>query len=363
MSNFLRENKTKILIIVGLLIFTITSGVFAVYYNTKDITVKINNRSTPIEAPEYVTIYEVNLNKSLREVLDENNLPTNEDYIYDVDLDTKVADIDQDDITGNRVVSGTINVDGRSMEFSTGAETVRELIEESDIDLAPSDTTDPGLDTALNLETTTINVLRKTQERQDREEAIPYETEQNYDSNLPAGTVEIDVPGIEGRKIVTEDVYYENGKPTHRDKISEETLIEPVTEVIRIGNGDFTSSYNSASYGYNGTPLILDDFDLVCAIVEHEGGSSYEGALAVMSCVMNRVESPDYPDDPVSVLTAPGQFASYLDGYYQQFLGNSSTAVRQAVTDALGGKRSHSYLNFRSYKTDGSVNIGGNWYF
>ncbi len=108
----------------------------------------------------------------------------------------------------------------------------------------------------------------------------------------------------------------------------------------------------------------IPNFDLICAIVQHEGGASYEGALAVMSCVMNRVDSGRWGgSDPVSVLTAPGQFSSYLDGYYKQFLGRTSLEVQRAVLDCLNGKRSHPYQSFRSYPTSGSIQIGGNYFF
>lgn len=112
------------------------------------------------------------------------------------------------------------------------------------------------------------------------------------------------------------------------------------------------------------TPSQEDqDFDLICAIVASEGGTSYEGAMGVISCVMNRVDA-GYGSDAISVLTAPGQFASYLDGYYIQYLGNAPAAVQQAVTDCMeGGIRSHNFLSYRNYQTSGSVNIGGNWYF
>lgn len=105
------------------------------------------------------------------------------------------------------------------------------------------------------------------------------------------------------------------------------------------------------------------DFDIICAIVASEGGTSYEGAMGVISCIMNRVDA-GYGPDAISVLTAPGQFASYLDGYYIQYLGNAPAAVQQAVIDCMeGGIRSHNFTSFRSYQTSGSVNIAGNWYF
>lgn len=106
------------------------------------------------------------------------------------------------------------------------------------------------------------------------------------------------------------------------------------------------------------------DFDTICAIVAHEGGTSYEGAMGIISCVMNRVDAGWGPD-AISILTAPGQFASYLDGYYTMYLGGKyPDTVKQAVIDCMeGGIRSHNFTSFRSYQTSGSVNIGGNWYF
>lgn len=126
-----------------------------------------------------------------------------------------------------------------------------------------------------------------------------------------------------------------------------------------------SNGVTSVSTGNSTRDINTSDFDLICAIVAHEGGTSYEGSLAVISCVMNRADSGRWGGtDPLSILTAPGQFASYFDGYYVQYLGADIPEVRQAVTDCIeGGIRSHPYTSFRSYETSGSVNICGNWYF
>jgi len=134
------------------------------------------------------------------------------------------------------------------------------------------------------------------------------------------------------------------------------------------GLSDYAASVDMSHGGSTGNATestANTDMDLICAIVAHEGGTSYEGSLAVISCVMNRVDAGNWGgSDALSVLTAPGQFASYLDGYYTQYLGADIPEVRAAVTDCMdGGLRSHPYTSFRSYETDGSVNICGNWYF
>ena len=43
--------------------------------------------------------------------------------------------------------------------------------------------------------------------------------------------------------------------------------------------------------------------------------------------------------------------------------GNYSSAVKQAVTDALNGKRNHNYLSFRAAGHASGEYIGGNVYF
>jgi hypothetical protein len=108
-----------------------------------------------------------------------------------------------------------------------------------------------------------------------------------------------------------------------------------------------------------------DQLDFICAVVAAECNSSYEGSLAVISCVMNRVDSGKWGGtDAVSVLTAPGQFAAYLDGPYKRYLGGKyPDYVKKAVIDCMvGGVRSHPYQSFRSGSSYGVWNCGGNSY-
>ena len=107
--------------------------------------------------------------------------------------------------------------------------------------------------------------------------------------------------------------------------------------------------------------------DLLCAITAQECSSSYEGALAVITCACNRAESSRWAyngKDPLSQYKAAGQFCYSIDTHWQKRLnGNYSSAVKQAVIDALNGKRNHNYLSFRSAGCATGVNIGGNVYF
>lgn len=136
--------------------------------------------------------------------------------------------------------------------------------------------------------------------------------------------------------------------------------IQQELNTTRYSNVSFSKSGNAYSYGNN-------ELDLICAIVAQESNTSYEGALAVITCALNRAESSKWNylgGDPLSQLKAPGQFCYSIDNHWRKRLnGNYPDYVKQAVLDGLNGSRNHNYLSFRGYQTSGSVQIGGNWYF
>lgn len=124
-----------------------------------------------------------------------------------------------------------------------------------------------------------------------------------------------------------------------------------------------TSAAASTTTGSTADPGSQLDF--ICAVVAAECNASYDGALAVISCVMNRVDSGRWGGrDAVSVLKAPGQFAAYLDGPYKRYLGGKYPGyVKQAVIDCMqNGKRNHPYQSFRAGSSYGVWNCGGNSY-
>ena len=109
------------------------------------------------------------------------------------------------------------------------------------------------------------------------------------------------------------------------------------------------------------------ELDLLCAITAQECGSSYNGALAVITTACNRAESRKWRHngtDPLSQYKAPYQFCYTIDNHWKKRLnGNYPSYVKQAVIDALNGKRNHNYLSFRAAGCASGVNIGGNVYF
>ncbi|MBR6580932.1 MAG: cell wall hydrolase [Ruminococcus sp.] len=82
-------------------------------------------------------------------------------------------------------------------------------------------------------------------------------------------------------------------------------------------------------------PITDEEFIILCNAVAHEAGcnwiSTYDKAL-VVEVIMNRVESPLYPNTILGVLTQPYQFTGSSNYVY---LGNYSGYVTQDVKDAV----------------------------
>ena len=96
----------------------------------------------------------------------------------------------------------------------------------------------------------------------------------------------------------------------------------------------------------------MDDTTLLACLIQCESGS-YEGQLAVANVILNRVNSPKYPNSISGVIYAAGQFGPVSSGSLARRLerGPSATALR-AATDALNGTNNiGSFMHFRSAKS------------
>ncbi len=122
----------------------------------------------------------------------------------------------------------------------------------------------------------------------------------------------------------------------------------------------------------DGNSYTQEEKELIWAIVAQEDDGSYDGALAVISSVMNRADQNygGYGTSALDQLTADGQYCYSPKVsnpiYYQRRLGgNVAEFVKQAVDDCLtNGTRNHNFINFRSGAGNGGrTKIGANWYF
>ena len=95
-----------------------------------------------------------------------------------------------------------------------------------------------------------------------------------------------------------------------------------------------TLSLIGISSSING-PASNSDFELLARIISAESrGEPYIGQVAVGAVVLNRVESPSFPDSISEVIYQPGAFTAVNDGQIDQPVAESS---RRAAREALNG--------------------------
>lgn len=143
-------------------------------------------------------------------------------------------------------------------------------------------------------------------------------------------------------------------EPNPTPEFVPEELVSSGEVVIGVGDPSIDVSHytNNPELGYVVTTgnmsfeLNESDYNLLCAIVAAESDGSYDNTLYVASMVLNRCENSEfsriYGIDPIAQITANNQFSGYTTGEFQQYLGNTSDIVNQAVRDALAGVRNHS---------------------
>ena len=287
---------------------------------------------------------------------------------------------------------------GYIMNVTTSKTKVSEILDENHIILLPEESVIPNKDSELSdnktikiskdkeqivekaetseaSENITVDSLLKSYDSivekiETVQEVIPYETitkdVSENDSNKRETVVQ---QGKDGLREVTYKVKYQNDIEIERTEISSNIIEEPIDKIIEVRKKVTNRSTRSSSVSYNNGVWTYSaaEFDLLCAITAQECSSSYEGALAVITTACNRAESSKWASkgsDPLSQYKAPGQFCYSIDNYWKNRLnGNYSSAVAQAVTDALNGKRNHNYLSFRAAGTASGEYIGGNVYF
>lgn len=81
--------------------------------------------------------------------------------------------------------------------------------------------------------------------------------------------------------------------------------------------------------------LTERDMELLARLVYAEGrGEPYEGQVAIAAVVLNRVESPQFPNTVREVIFAPNAFSPVQDGHLSS---KTNDSARKAVQDAING--------------------------
>lgn len=127
--------------------------------------------------------------------------------------------------------------------------------------------------------------------------------------------------------------------------------------------------YDSSIVNGGGYDASTDDVTLLASIIQCEAYQSYDCLLAVATVIMNRVESPRFPNSISGVVYAGGQFEPVWTGRLDAVLSSGPSDLSyQVAQDAINGARlaavSDCYYFLYAGATDrDGVNIGNNLFF
>ena len=327
----------KIICISIILILISGIGVMAVNTNLKDVKIILKNG---------YELTALTSKSTVSEILDENNIILEDDEKTVPDLTETVKE-----------------------------GTVIKIVDKSYTEVQIVEVSQTGVETTL--EQLMNSYAPITEKIVVEQVTIPFETITKNTAGTSTNTTNrVIQQGKDGLKEITYKIKYQNDIEIEKLQLSEKIITEPVNKIVQV-NKNVTSRSATTTREKNSTTQVAysggkwtyssSEMDLLCAITAQECGSSYTGSLAVITTACNRAESTKWKrngSDPLSQYKAKGQFCYSIDSNWRRRLnGNYPSYVVQAVTDALNGKRNHSYLSFRAAGTHAGTYIGGNVYF
>ena len=142
------------------------------------------------------------------------------------------------DLTGDIVISRfyivTVTADGKTAEYKSKRQTVKEFLDAEKIAVSESDSVTPALTETIGGDTQIV-IARSGEKTETVTETIEYQTRKEYSDSLDEGETRTKQSGANGEKSVTYRITLLDGKEVGREKISEKIVKEAVDEIIVYG--------------------------------------------------------------------------------------------------------------------------------
>lgn len=218
-----KARKTAFKIGVACLLTTCMLATTGSFVLAKEITVSQNERETVVSGKLF---------QKVGSVLEKNGIELGDDYVVNVDTDTFLLAIDEVQVLKKN--TGKLVVDGQVINYSTGVQTVGELLTEEGIEMGEFDRVEPMKAASLS-EVNQINLIRVEVSELPSQVNLAYKTIEKENPDLEKGKTTILQEGIEGSGSHVERVLFENGKEVKRTTIYETIRKEPVDKIIEVG--------------------------------------------------------------------------------------------------------------------------------
>lgn len=222
------ENTKRYIFLAFVLMATVGGMLVYQLVRQDPVTVEVK------DARGYVTsqIVHKKPNETVKQVVEKADCQIDNTYVSNVNMDEKISATDSVKLT--ETISGTINVDGQSIAYTSGAHTIKELLDEKGISIGNADIVTPKLSEVLTSTDANISITRVTEATENLTEAIAYPIVTQQNSSLAAGTNNILQQGKDGVRSYTVKITYNNGVEAGRTILSEQRT-EPVSQIVEVG--------------------------------------------------------------------------------------------------------------------------------
>jgi resuscitation-promoting factor RpfB len=222
-------------------------------------------------------------------------------------------------VTIERATPAEINLYGSHISVRTHARTVRELLQEKNIQVAAKDTVKPSLDTPIK-PGVQIFVFRSGLQIKSVTEEIPMPVEIIEDKSLSFGSQAIRQVGSPGKKIVTYQIELRNGKEVGRKKIQEVIASPAVKQIVARGPqgsfGQALAKLRSCEAGGN---------------YKINTGNGYYGAYQFNVSTWNGYGGYTYPSDAPPAIQDQKATETYKGRGWQPWPGCSASLGLQDI--------------------------------
>lgn len=219
---------------------------------------------------------------------------------------------------------------GEKNKYWTTGGTIQELLTTNNIALNELDKIEPELKEEVT-EDTVVSIIRVVKKKEEKEEAIPFETEERKDSSLEKGKTKVIEKGKDGVLVKKYEVTYENDEETERDELSEEVKEEPTKEIIAVGTKEpkkVATNHASSSAPASGGGKVLT--------MEATGyGADCSGCSGITATGINIKKNPNMKVISVDPNVIPLGSRVWVEGYGEAIAGDTGGAIKGNRIDVL----------------------------
>jgi uncharacterized protein YabE (DUF348 family) len=271
---------------------------------------------------------------TVKELIQQENLDVTQHDKIEPALDTKLeTDLS---LTIDKAFQLTLNVDNKNQQVWTTSTTVADFLKEQNVTLNELDKVEPALTEEVDQEGA-ITVTRIEKVTDVVEEPIAFDVVKQSDNSIEKGKQKVIDSGKEGKREKHYEVVKENGKEVSRKLLKTETVEESKNRVVALGTKP-AQTVSTASVSRNNDSVKKEFYVNSTAYTAHCSGCSGTTATGV-----NLRANPGAKVIAVDPSVIPLGTKVHVEGYGYAVAADTGSAIKGNKIDVFISSKSAAY--------------------